>query len=316
MTAVCNFNNTITERDMDILLAQAIVTDPDFCKYLLDKTDLCGKPFKAVNVELSKEDSNLGESDVTAVIDIEGELYGILIEDKIDATAMPNQHERYIKRGDKGIAGKEYKDYRVFIFCPEKYYKNDSEAKLYEHLLTYEECKKYFDAKDDPLSLFRSQQLAQAIKKGRKPSPNNVDEKANAFLRQYIRYQRKHYPSLDLSTKEDKNGWWTDYRTELGHVYINHKIREGYVDLTFPRAADNIDKAKMIAEWARNHKMSDARVIKTAKSAMIRIHVPKLIIEKGFENADRDELNKCFEAIKELTEFANIIETANSITYR
>ena len=135
-------------------------------------------------------------------------------------------------------------------------------------------------------------------------------------MRQYIKYQREYYPSLDLSTKEDRNGWWTDFRTELGYVYINHKIQEGYVDLTFPRASDKIDRAKIIAEWARNHKISDARVIKATKSAMIRIHVPKLDIKKGFEYVDRDELNKCFDAIKELTDFANIIEMANSITYR
>ena len=313
---VCNFNNTITERDMDMLLAQAIMSDPDFCKLLIDKTDLCGKKFSVSCVELSKEDSDLGESDVTVVIDIEGESYGLLIEDKIDATAMPNQHERYIKRGKKGVEEKDYKDFRIFIFCPEKYFQNNSEAKLYEHLLTYEECREYFESKDDPLSLFRSQQLSQAIKKGRRIVTNIVNERANAFLRQYIKYQREHYPSLDLSTKEDRNGWWTDFRTELGYVYINHKIQEGYVDLTFPRASDKIDRAKIIAEWARNHKISDARVIKATKSAMIRIHVPKLDIKKGFEYVDRDELNKCFDAIKELTDFANIIEMANSITYR
>ena len=27
----CNFNNTITERDMDLLLVGAIASDPDFC---------------------------------------------------------------------------------------------------------------------------------------------------------------------------------------------------------------------------------------------------------------------------------------------
>ena len=313
---VCNFNNTITERDMDMLLAQTVISDPGFCKLLLDKTDLRDRPFNVTSVELSKEDMRLGESDVTVVIDIEGELYGLLIEDKIDAVAMPNQHQRYIKRGNKGISEKDYRDYRIFIFCPEKYYRNNSEAKLYEHVITYEECKKYFDEKGDPLSIFRSQQIAQAIKKAKRPATNNVNEKANAFLRQYIQYQREYYPSLDLSTKEDKNGWWTDFRTELGYVYVNHKIQEGYVDLTFPKAASKIDRVKMIAEWARNHNLSDIRTVKATKSAMLRIHVPPLNIENGFENVDKDKLKQCFDVIKELTEFANIIEIANSITER
>lgn len=311
-----HFNNTISERDMDLLFIESALTDNDFCKMMIDKTDLKGKTFKILNAELSKSDSDLGESDITIVLDIEGGKYGFLIEDKIDAIAMPEQHKRYIKRGEKGIEKKEFTDFRVFIFCPEKYYKSNDEAKLYEHQIFYEECKEYFDGKDDPLSIFRSQQLEQVLVKAKKPSVINVDKNANAFLRQYIRYQKENYPTLDLSTKEDKNGWWTDFRTELGYVYINHKIREGYVDLTFPKASECIDKAKIIADWARHHKVQNAEVIKTKKSVMIRIHVPKIDMLKGFEFVDEDELRQCFNAIKEFTDFANIVEMINSITYR
>ena len=49
---------------------------------------------------------------------------------------------------------------------------------------------------------------------------------------------------------------------------------------------------------------------------MIRLHVPKLDIKKGFEFVDTDELNRCFDAIKELSDFANIIEMTNSILNR
>ena len=310
------FNNTICERDMDLLFIEAVTTNLEFCRLLLDKTDLKGKSFKVVGAELSKEDKDLGESDITVIIEIGGEKYGLLIEDKIDAIAMPKQHERYIKRGNKGIKAGEYKDFRVFIFCPEKYYENNDEAKLYEHVMTYEECKAYFDSKEGALFAFKSQQLKQAITKAKKPPVINVDEKANAFLRQYIKYQKENFPSLDLSTKEDKNGWWTDFRTDLGYVYINHKIQEGYVDLTFPRTSDRIDKAKIVADWARQHKMPGVTVVKTKGSAMLRIHVPKLDMIKGFEFVDKDELNQCFEAVKELTDFANMIETASSLALR
>ena len=310
------FNNTITERDMDLLFVESALTDPGFCGLLISKTDLKGKPFQVLDAELSKTDSDLGESDITVVVEIEGRKYGLLIEDKIDAMAMPDQHGRYVKRGQKGVKACEYDDFRIFIFCPEKYYRNNDEAKLYEHLLTYEECAAYFGSKTDALSVFRRLQLEEAIGKAKKPPVINVDEKANAFLRQYIAYQKEHYPSLDLSTKEDKNGWWTDFRTDLGYVYINHKIQEGHVDLTFPKASEKIDRVKMIAEWARQHKISEASVVKTKKSALIRIHVPKLSILKGFENVDKDELDQCFDAIKELTDFANMIEMTNSITSR
>lgn len=310
------FNNTICERDMDLLFIESVLTDPEFCSLLLDKTDMKGKPFQVLAAELSKSDSDLGESDITIVVDVEGVIYGLLIEDKIDAIAMPEQHRRYVKRGEKGVRAGEYQDFRVFLFCPEKYYNSDDEAKRYEHLLTYEECKRYFDIKSDSLSVFRSQQIEQAITKAKKPPVNNVDERANAFLKQYISYQKENYPSLDLSTKEDRNGWWTDYRTQLGSVYINHKIMEGYVDLTFPKASDKADKANAIADWLRQHQITNATVIKTKKSVMIRAHVPKLDIPKGFDSLKLGELDQCLDTVKELTDFANIIEMTSSIALR
>ena len=310
------FNNTLCERDMDLLFVESALTYPGFCQLLIDKTDLKGKPYQVISGELSKADGDLGESDITVVVDVEGKKYGLLIEDKIDAIAMPKQHERYVKRGQKGVKDGEYDEFRVFIFCPEKYYKNNTEAKLYEYLVTYEECKAFFDRQSDSVSAFRSKQIEQAISKAKKPATNNVNERANAFLKQYIRYQKENYPSLDLSTKEDKNGWWTDFRTQLGYVYINHKIREGHVDLTFPKASANMDRARIIADWARLHKIPDATALKTQKSVMIRVRVPKLDIEKGFDFVDRDELNQCFDAIKELADLANMIEVANSIALR
>lgn len=314
--AIVKFNNTLCERDMDLLFMEAILTDPGFGILLLNKTDLAGKPFQIVGAELSKSDNDLGESDITIILDVGSIRYGLLIEDKIDAIAMSKQHDRYIKRGRKGIRAGEYDDFRVFIFCPKKYYDHNDEAKLYEHFLAYEESKEYFDCKSDLLSTFRSRQLEQAITKAKKPQAIHVDERANAFLRQYIKYQKEHYPSLDLSTKEDKNGWWTDFRTELGNVYINHKIQEGFVDLNFPKASDKIDRVKIIAEWGRLHKLTSAVAVKANKFSMIRLHVPKLDIKKGFEFVDTDELNQCFDAIKELTDFANIIEMTISILDR
>ena len=95
-----------------------------------------------------------------------------------------------------------------------------------------------------------------------------------------------------------------------------HKIQEGYVDLTFPRAAENIERVRLIADWAREHKLSQVEVVKAKVGAVIRIHVPKLDIQKGFEFVDEDELNVCFDTVKELTDFANMIETASKITLR
>ncbi|MBR5708116.1 MAG: hypothetical protein IKX41_01900, partial [Oscillospiraceae bacterium] len=83
------FNNTITERDMDLLFVESILTDPGFCRLTQDKTDLKGRPFRVLSAELSKTDADLGESDIFVAVEVVGRRYGLLIEDKLDATAMP-----------------------------------------------------------------------------------------------------------------------------------------------------------------------------------------------------------------------------------
>ena len=305
--------STVSERDMDLLFSETVSTDQDFCRFIVEQAGLTETDFEINSVELSKEDSKLGESDITIILDASGEKVGLLIEDKIDAVAMPDQHERYIKRGELGIKQGDYSRFEVCVFCPKKYYNNNNEAKKYEHCITYEECKAFFDSKDDELSFFRSQQISQAIQKAKKPPSTEVNSEANAFLRRYIEYQRIHFPFLDLSTKEDRNGWWTDYRTNLGNVYINHKLREGYVDLTFPGANDKYDNVLRIAEWARDHRFNNIKTVKTKKSAMIRMIVPSLDIKKGFDAIDKMNLDNCFEAVKELTDLANMIKIGSSL---
>ena len=48
----------------------------------------------------------------------------------------------------------------------------------YEHFISYEEFKTYFDGKDDVISKVRSQQLVQAIERAKKPAETIVNEAA------------------------------------------------------------------------------------------------------------------------------------------
>ena len=51
------------------------------------------------------------------VCKVEGEKHSFLIEDKIDAVAMPDQHERYVKRGQKGVENGEYNGFDIILFA-------------------------------------------------------------------------------------------------------------------------------------------------------------------------------------------------------
>lgn len=313
MMVNCSFN-TVRERDMDILFLESLVSDPDFTKLVLSNTDYAGKEFRVLSAALSETENNLGETDIGVILQIGNLRVGLLIEDKVDAIAMPDQHLRYLKRGEIGIQKGKYDTFEVFIFCPQKYFDNNSEAPKYEHFISYEAFQTYFDGKDDLISRVRSQQLAQTIDRAKKPPEVTIDEVANVFFNKYKAYQKEHYPGLNLTTKETSNGWWPHYLTRLGDVYLYHKRIEGFVDLAFPNAADKLDVLQGMASWLRSHEIPNVIAVKTGRAAALRIEVPKMPVAAVFEHIEDSDIRKCFDAIQMLTDFANLVEDTHSIS--
>lgn len=158
----CIFSD-VSERDMDLLISEEIVSSFDFLALFLQKV---GRVSATVSsVELSKSDAVLGESDITAIIESNGENIGLLIEDKIDAIAMPNQAMRYILREQKGIEQGDFTKFYVFIVAPQKYLSENREAKEYENCISYEEFLEFFSSRKDNRSVYKAQQIKQAIYK-------------------------------------------------------------------------------------------------------------------------------------------------------
>lgn len=304
---------TVSERDMDMMFLNAIGVDKNFLKLFIDKTDFPKTDFDVVDVFLSKSDKD-GESDITVIIQAEGIKYGLLIEDKIDAIAMPEQPERYIKRGKKGIKNKDYEAFYSFIVCPEKYYNNNDEAKKYPYAVMYEEIKEYFEDKTDLLYSIYCQQISQAIEKAKKPPKVEIDKNANSFFRKYKDYQEEYYPELDLTTSRKANGYWAHYRTRFGTVYLYHKISEGKVDLTFNKAGKHLDKLEVIAEWLRKYKIANVGASVTGMAGALRVTVPKLNMQIPFEENDEYDIEVCFKSISDLIEAVNVFGIASSIS--
>lgn len=308
----CDFG-TVSERDMDLLFLNAFGKDKAFLKLFIDKTNLPVGDYTVTEIYLSKVDKD-GESDITVIIESSGIRYGLLIEDKIDAIAMPEQPERYKIRGEKGIKNNEYEKYYSFIVCPEKYYTNNDEAKKYPYVVKYEEIKECFSHSADPLQQIYYQQISQAIDKAKRPPRVEINENANRFFRKYKDYQEEHYPDLNLTTKRNANGYWAHYTTRFGLVFLYHKISDGNVDLTFNRAGEHLDKLEIVANWFRNHGLPNVSVAKTGMAGALRVKVPKLNMQIPFEENDDYDIEVCFKTINDLIEAANIFGVANSIS--
>lgn len=308
--------SSVSEHDIDLMLLNLFASDPEFVRFFLKTASVNASKVSVESIELSKTDPRLGESDITVLLKSGRKKIALLIEDKINAVSMPEQPERYIKRGKKAVKNGEYDDFVSFLVCPRKYYENNKEAHKYPHIVFYEDIRDHLSRKTSPLSYTFIQQLDQAIDKAKRPPQSIIDEQANAFFRKYKDYQEANYPSLNLRTKRNSNGYWAQYATRLGNVYLLHKIQDGEVILVFTNASTRMSEVELVAKWLRQHGMSEVRAVIASKAGAIHADVPKLDRTIPFEENDISKINKCFEVIGDLLETANVFALANDLASR
>lgn len=305
--------DTVSERDMDMLFMHAFAEDNQFIKLFTDKAGLECSDLRVIDIEISKVTGNLGESDITVIFEADSVRYGLLIEDKIDAIAMDEQHQRYVLRAEKGVENNEFSKYFIFIVCPEKYYRTDAEASKYENAVLYEEIKEYFESQSGTFYEVAAQQIGAAIEKAHRPPQVTIDERTNLFFKKYTEYQRNHYSHLQLKTKDTSNGYWAHYKVRLEKASILHKIPQGYVDLTIRCSKDQYETVVALAEILDKYSEYSISPVDFGKSAGLRILVPALKMQEDFEGVPAEDIKKCFDAISELAQLSDLLETARKL---
>ena len=108
----------IEERDLDMLFIRSFGSCPGFSELFLKPLGWSGAV--VTQVFHSVMDPQFGESDIVVLLEKDGHRYALLIENKVNAEAMPEQCLRYHKRGEQGMAQGEYQEYAVFMTAPQK----------------------------------------------------------------------------------------------------------------------------------------------------------------------------------------------------
>ena len=301
----------VSEHDMDMLFLEEFACSAEFMAIFANAVGI--ENASVLSVESSKTDIALGESDMTVVVESEGEKIGFLIEDKIDAIAMPEQAARYVLRGQKGIDRGDYDRFYVFIVAPRKYLQQNVESQKYPNRIEYETILEYFEKCNDARSDFKIQQIKQAIEKQKKGYQVEEDTKVTEFWRRYAEYQQEHYPQLYFRYKGEVKGskaTWPLFGTVNGKLYIYHKTEFGFVDLTFENCADRIiDIEKMLADAIEDYLKQGFTVQRTSKSAAIRLFAPVLDFHKSFEE-QQNEVDAGLEAVSRMAELVKMLDAA------
>lgn len=266
----------IFERDVDLLIINKFLNDSNFKNYFLEKIGL--KNYDVVKVEHSLMDCD-GESDVTIILSNGSETIGLLIEDKIDAIAMPNQRNRYDIRGKKGVERKEYDRFFVFIVAPNDYLQTNNESKKYENRISYEALLDIL--KED---MYSKSVIEQAIEEKKKGYIIIENENVTRFWQEYYNYIKNNYPQLYINEVSGPRGGkasWPQIKTPIKKVYIIHKSDRGFMDLTFSGLGENFNSFR---NYVNKYLDDDMSVYQTGKSVAIRLHVPIVDFKNNFND--------------------------------
>ena len=282
----------VSERDMDLLVINEFIKGK-LIDLFLNKSGI--NDCKIISIEHSLMDSDLGESDITVIVEKDGHKVGLLIEDKIDAIAMDLQPERYVSRGDKGVENHSYDDYKIFIIAPQEYLDSNSYAKKYQYQISYEEIRVVL--KDD---LYARSLIDKAIEEKRNGYNPIEDENVTEFWSRYYEFI-KQYPQIRMNKVHGPRGssaQWPELHTNYPQVKIIHKADRGYMDLTFNGTADYPEIFK---------KYVPDISVPTGKSLAVRMDVPILDFHKSFDD-QIDNMKECMEAAIKLYDLLSRVD--------
>ena len=290
----------VLERDIDLLLINKFINDKKFVSFFIGKLGLGG--YFVERAEHSLIDSD-GESDITITLSNGVEKVALLIEDKIDACAMPNQKFRYDLRGQKGVNQNTYDRFIVCIVAPCSYLQTNEEAKKYDSKISYEELLEYLDS-----DLYAKSLIEKAIEQKKKGYIVIEDENVTKFWSLYYKCVKEKYPKLKLNEIDGprgKNAAWPQIQTPVKNVSIIHKSDRGFLDLTFRGVANSYAEFMNCVNSVLDE---DMVVCRTGKSLSIRVNVPKINFNEDF-NIYSKELDVVFNSAARLLNLLGKINT-------
>ncbi len=294
----------VLERDIDLYVINKFINDSSFKDLFLNKINYSNKSFNVSECKHSVMNEN-GESDIIIILENKNKRIGLLIEDKIDAPAMPNQYQRYKIRAEDDKKNGLYDEYFIFIIAPKKYLgKKDSQTKKYNYKISYEDILSIIS--DD---LYGKTLIEKAIEENKNSYVATENKPVTAFWKKYYNLIEKDYKTLNITKHERVRGsqaHWATFKTPVKKIHIVHKANKGYVDLTFPGLAQYYKQVKSII---KKQLPNDNELIleKTSKSIVLRMIVPIIDFKSSFEKQKNDVI-KCLNAIVELQNLLKSID--------
>lgn len=298
------FSN-ISEHDVDLLIIEEMAFNKLFSDIFFNSINIY--EYEILEISHSESHSKFGETDIQVIYLHDNKRHALLIEDKINAIAMPEQEERYHMRGDELVKDNRVSSYKVFICAPKEYIDSNSEAKKYPHKVTYEQLLDVYKDSNDKRTDFKKEVLKFTLSKKNKGYDPIVNDNITDFWEKLYDYEESNYPNFifnRLKTGRGDGANWPLYSTHNSSIRIFFKSDRGYVDLSVICKREDLLDMKQILTLVKEE---DMLVVKTGKSISIRLITKPVDFKLPFED-QLEEIDINLEAINRLYEFNAKIE--------
>jgi hypothetical protein len=206
---------TVYERDIEFLLLEEFHSETEFVRWFVESVSgRQHEKIEFVGAWHSICDPKEGESDIVLLVDI-GTKYALLLENKIDAAAQPEQVSRYFKRGEQGKAGGEWESFCACIVAPSKYLASDPEASIYDARIAYEDIREWMQQHlpHNKRTEWKVKLLTEAIDPDFRSRDKIFDERVTAFFHDYARFADNEFPDLGIKKmkRPSANAPWQEF---------------------------------------------------------------------------------------------------------
>jgi hypothetical protein len=233
---------TVDERDIDFILLEEFHSDSKFVNWFVTNVGTSLPPFEFKGAWHSISDPKLGESDIVLLISSGTNDTAILIENKIDAPAQPEQSRRYKDRGLSGKVAANWKEFFTCIVAPKKYLDTHREAESYDAKVSYELIRDWLLSHTPSTARrdFRVKILDSAIEQNRRGRTRHNDERVAEFFRAFWDLAHREFSELEMTRSSDAaaNNTWIEFRPphwrdHYKQTYFYYKMGSGIIDIGF-----------------------------------------------------------------------------------
>jgi len=297
---------SIQERDIDLLLIEELSCSERFLNWFLENTvgKACGLgEFKGCWHSVCHP--QLGESDlVLKFAGIDGKGYIMLIENKIAADFQPDQALRYRQRGDEFIKAGECSDYSTVLVAPSDYLSGEDD---FDFCLAYEDIRSWYENESalGERGTYKAHLLMLAIEELRRGYHPIRDESTTTFWRRYWECVTELAPELNMKVPRNdipkRSVWFSFQPKDLPKgISLIHKADRGYIDLQLSGRGDQIEQ---IHQDLGSFLEPSMVIVRTGKSAVVRIEVPLLFLQQDFDS-QKETVQKEIQEVKALHQWA------------